>query len=119
MPNSLPAAGPSRTQGQADHPPIGDPGPRPADGPRESTLGLQTDPERVARTRPFRGRLDRLEDLEGSGARSRTPTVRSDLATVPVRPGPRDPRSRLPPRRYRVPAPSLRPRRRRTRPPPR
>ena len=96
----------------------GDPGPRAADGPRESPLGLQTDPGRVGRTRPFRGRLDRLEDLEGRGTRSRAPTVRADLATVPVRAGPRDPRGRLRPRRYRVPAPPLRPRRRRARPPP-
>ena len=96
----------------------GDPGPRAADGPRESPLGLQTDPGRVGRTRPFRGRLDCLEDLEGRGTRSRAPTGRADLATVPVRAGPCDPRGRLRPRRYRVPAPPLRPRRRRTRPPP-
>src|SRR3954471_15768926 len=53
----------------------GYPGPRAADGPRESPLGLQTDPGQVGRTRPFRGSLDCLEDLEGSGARSRSPTV--------------------------------------------
>ena len=51
----------------------GDPSPRAADGPRESPLGLQTNPGRVGRTRPFRGRLDCPEDLEGSGTRSRAP----------------------------------------------
>src|SRR6185436_17915394 len=80
----------------------GDPGPRAADGPRESPLGLQTDPRRVGRTRPYHGSLEGLEDLEGSGARSRAPTVRADLATVPVRAGPCDPRGRLRPRRHRV-----------------
>ena len=80
----------------------GDPGPHAADGPRESPLGLQTDPGRVGRTRPFRGSLDCLEDLEGSGARSRAPTDRADLATVPLRRGPRDPRGRLRPRRHRT-----------------
>src|SRR4051812_29033165 len=44
---------------------IGYQGPRAADGPREPPLGLQTDPGRVGRPRPYRGRLDRLEDLEG------------------------------------------------------
>src|SRR6185503_1044449 len=39
-----------------------DPGPRAADGPRESSLGLQTHPGQAGRTRPSRGRLDRLED---------------------------------------------------------
>ena len=96
-----------------------DPGPRAADGPRESPLGLQTHPGRAGRPRPSRGRLDRLEDPEGRRTRSRAPTVRADLAPVPVRAGPRDPRGRLRPRRHRLPAPPLHPRRDRARPPPR
>ena len=99
--------------------PTADPGPGAADGPRESPLGLQTHPGRAGRPRPSRGRLDRLEDLEERGTRSGAPTVRADLATVPVRAGPRDPRDRLRPRRHRLPAPPLRPRRDRARPSPR
>ena len=62
-----------------------DPGPRATDGARESPLGLPKDPRRAGRTRPFRRRLNGLEDPEGRGTRSRAPTGRSDLATVPVR----------------------------------
>ena len=50
-------------------------------------------------------RLDRLDDLEGRGTRPRATTVQADLATVPVRAGPCDPRGRLRPRRHRVTAP--------------
>ena len=57
--------------------------------------------------------------LKERGTRSGAPTIRADLATVPVRAGPRDPRGRLRPRRHRVPAPPLRPRRDRARPSPR
>ena len=57
--------------------------------------------------------------LKSAGTRSGSPTVRADLATVPVRAGPRDPRRRLRPRRHGLPAPPLRPRRDRARPPPR
>ena len=53
-------------------------------GPRESPLGLQTNTGRADRPRPPRGRLDRLDDPQGRGARSRAPTLRSDLATVPA-----------------------------------
>jgi hypothetical protein len=70
----------------------GDPRPRAPHGPRESPLGISTDPGRVGRTRPFRGRLDYLEDFEGRGTRSGAPTDWADLGTVPVRAGPRDPR---------------------------
>ena len=52
-----------------------------------------------------RRRLDRLDDPEERRARTRAPTIRSDLAAVPVRAGPRDPRGRLRPRRHRLPAP--------------
>src|SRR5687767_1712036 len=54
-----------------------------ADGPRESPLGLPKSSGRAGRTRPYRCRLDRLEDPAGRGARSGSPTGRSDLATVP------------------------------------
>ena len=53
------------------------------------------------------------------GTRSGSTTVRADLATVPGRAGPRHPRDRLCPRRHRLPAPALRPRRGRARPSPR
>ena len=39
-----------------------DPSPGAADGPRESPLGLQKDSGRAGRTRPYRSRLDRLDD---------------------------------------------------------
>jgi hypothetical protein len=64
---------PHRRRGPTTHC-RGDPGPRAADGPRESPLGLQTDPRRVGRTGPFRGSLDCLEDLEERRTRSRAPT---------------------------------------------
>ena len=91
--------------------PAADPGPGAADGPRESPLGLQTHPGRADRPRPFRRRLDRLEDHEGRGTRSGSPPLGADLAAVPVRAGPRDPRGRLRPRRHGLPAPPLRSRR--------
>jgi hypothetical protein len=81
------------------------PGPRAADGPRESPLGLQKNPGRADRPRPSSRRLDRLDDLEKRGPGSGAPTILPDLATVPVRPGPRNPRGRLRSRRHRVPAP--------------
>ena len=40
--------------------PAADPGVRAADGPRESPLGVQAHPGRAGRSRPHRGRLDRL-----------------------------------------------------------
>src|SRR6185503_2123754 len=94
-----------------------DPGPGAADGPRESPLGLPTNSRRVGRTRPYLGRLDRLDDPQERRARSGASTVRPDLATVSLRAGPRDPRDRLRPRRHRLLAPPLRPRRDRARPP--
>ena len=66
-----------------------------------------------------RSPLHRLDDPEDRGSRPRPATVRPDLATVPGRAGPRDPRRRLRPRRHRLPAPPLHPRRDRARPPPR
>ena len=48
--------------------PAADPGVRAADGPRESPLGVQAHPGRSGRSRPHRGRLDRLppgRDLSG------------------------------------------------------
>jgi hypothetical protein len=62
-----------------------DPGPGAADGPRESPVGLQKNSRRVGRPRPPRRRLNRLDDPEERRTRSRAPTGRSDLATVPVR----------------------------------
>ena len=47
--------------------------------------------------------------LKNAGLESCAPTIRSDLAAVPVRAGPRDPRGRFRPRRHRLPAPPLRP----------
>jgi hypothetical protein len=47
--------------------------------------------------------------LKAAGFDSGSATVRTDLATIPHRPGPHDPRDRLRPRRYRLPAPPLRP----------
>ncbi len=57
--------------------------------------------------------------LKAAGLDPAPRRVRADLATVPVRAGPRDPRGRLRPRRHRLPAPPLRPRRGRARPSPR
>ena len=57
--------------------------------------------------------------LKAAGHRPRPATVRADLATVPGRAGPRDPRRRLRPRRHRLPPPPLHPGRDRARPPPR
>src|SRR5215212_2324554 len=54
-----------------------DPGPRAADGPRESSLGLQTHPGRAGRTRPRGGRLDRLDDPQERQAEPCAPTIRS------------------------------------------
>ncbi len=51
--------------------------------------------------------------------RSGSPPLRADLATVPVRTSPRDPRDRFRPRRHRLPAPPPRPRGCRARPSPR
>jgi hypothetical protein len=96
-----------------------DPGLGAANGSRKSPLGLPTHPERAGRPRPCRGRLDRLEDPQERRARSGAPTIRPNLATVPIRPGPRDPRDRLRPRRHHIPTPPLHPHRDRARPPPR
>ena len=96
-----------------------DPGPGVADGPRESRLGLQTHPGRTGRPRPPDRRIDRVDHPQGRGYRSRSTTVRADLAPVPVRAGPRDPRYRLRPRRHGLPAPPLHPDRDRTRASPR
>src|SRR5689334_7806068 len=96
-----------------------DPSPGTEDGPRESSMGLQEDPGRAGRPRPHRRRIDRLDDPEERRPPSRASTSRADLATVPVRPGPRDPRDRLRPRRHRVPAPPLHPHRDRARASPR
>ena len=52
-------------------------------------------------------------------SRSRSTTIGTDLATVPGRAGPRDPRDRLRPRRHSLPASPLRPDRDRARAPPR
>ena len=96
-----------------------DPGPRAPHGPRESPLGLPTDTGRAGRPRPPSRRLNRLDDPQGRGPRSGAATVRTDLATVPLRAGRRHPRDRLRPRRHRPPAPPLHPHRDRARPPPR
>src|SRR5688500_7874467 len=96
-----------------------DPGAGAADGPGEPDMGLPTYPRRVDRTRPTDRRLHRLEDPEGGGHRPRPTTFRADLATVPGRAGPRDPRHRLRPRRHHLPAPRLRPGGDRARPSPR
>src|SRR6185312_5541931 len=48
-----------------------DPGSGAADGPRESPLGLPTNSRRVGRTRPYLGRLDRLDDPQDAGEASR------------------------------------------------
>ena len=56
---------------------------------------------------------------EERGTRSGSPPLRTDLATVPVRAGARDPRPGLRPRRHGLPTPPLHPRRDRARPPPR
>src|SRR5690348_11959607 len=101
---------PASTTGPTTHR-SSDPSPGAADGPRESSMGLQEDSGRAGRPRPHRRRIDRLDDPEACGPRSRASTVRADLATVSVRPGPRDPRDRLRPRRHRVPAPPLHPHR--------
>ena len=85
-----------------------DPGPGAADGPREPHLGLSTHPRRAHRTRPPRCRLHCMEDLEVRGYRPRPAAVRPDLARVPGRAGPRDPRGRLRPRRHRPSPPPLR-----------
>jgi hypothetical protein len=77
-----------------------DPCPGVADGPGESRLGLQADSGRAGRTRPSDRRMYRMGDPQGRGSRSHTATVRANLATVPHRAGPRDPRGRLRPRRY-------------------
>ena len=99
--------------------PAADAGAGAADGPREPQLGLPTHPGRARRPRPPRGRLDRLDDpARRAGIDPRAATVRTDLATVPARAGPRDPRGRLRPRRHRLPAPAVRPLRDRARPPP-
>jgi hypothetical protein len=96
-----------------------DPSPGTAHGPRESPPWLPTNSGRVGRTRPFRGRLDRLEDHKERGTRSRATTGRSDLATVPRRAGRSDPRDRSRSRRHRLPAPPLGPRGGQARPSPR
>jgi hypothetical protein len=57
--------------------------------------------------------------LEGRGARSRAPAVRTELATVLDRAGSRDPCGRLRPRGHGLPAPPLRPARGRARASPR
>jgi len=63
-------------------------------------------------TRPSVGRAGEVVYAnEFARPLSRASTVRPDLATVPVRAGPRDPRHRFRPRRHRVPAPPLHPRR--------
>src|SRR5512133_490993 len=90
---------PAPPTGSTTHP-AADPGPGAADGPRESALGLQTHPGRADRPRPFRRRLNRVDDPEVRRTRSRAPEGRSDLATIPGRAGPRDPRDRLRPRRH-------------------
>jgi hypothetical protein len=64
-----------------------DPSSGAADGPREPRLGLQKDSGRTVRTRPYRSRLDGLDDSQERGTRSSAPTIRPDLATVPLRPG--------------------------------
>ena len=79
------------------------------------TLGLPPHPGRAGRPRPPGRRLHRLDDPQGCRPRSRPATLRPDLATVPHRAGPRDPRRRLRPRRHRLPAPPLHPRRDRAR----
>ena len=99
--------------------PAADPSTGAADGPRESPLGLPAHPGRADRPRPSRRRLDRLDNLKERRTRSGSPPLRADLATVPVRTGPRDPRRRLRPRRHGLPTPPLRPHRDRARPPPR
>ena len=83
------------------------------------TLGLPTHPRRAGRPRPPDRRVDGLEDPEGRRHRSRPAPVRTDLAPVPGRAGPGDPRRRLRPRRHHLPAPPLRARGDRARPPPR
>ena len=76
---------PHRRTGRTTHR-TADPGLGAADGPRESPLGLQAHPGQAGRPRPRRRRLHRLEDHERRRARSSAPTVRADLAPVPVRP---------------------------------
>src|SRR5688572_5419893 len=82
-----------------------DPGSRATDGPRESHLGLQTNPGRADRTRPSDRRINSMDDPQGRGPRPRPTKTRADLAAVPVRASPRDPRGRLRPRRHRLPRP--------------
>src|SRR3954451_20718914 len=60
---------PASTTRPTTHP-ISDSGAGAADGSRHSPLGLQPHPGRARRTWPYRGRLDRLGDLEERGPRS-------------------------------------------------
>src|SRR5512133_2409372 len=69
-------------------------------GPGEPKVGLSTHPRRTGQPRPPDRRGNGVESLEGRRDRSRSPAVRTDLAPVPGRAGPGDPRSRLRPRRH-------------------
>ena len=82
-------------------------------------MGIPPHPRRTGQPRPPDRRVNGVESLEGRRPRSRSAPVRTDLATVPSRAGPGDPRGRLRPRRHHLPTPPLRARGDRARPPPR
>ena len=82
-------------------------------------VGLPTHPGRAGRPRPPVAASTVWKILKAAGIDPAPRRSGPDLATVPGRAGPRDPRGRLRPRRHRLPAPPLHPRRDRARPPPR
>jgi hypothetical protein len=88
-------------------------------GPGEPKVGVPPHPGRARRTRPPGRRLHGMDDPHGRWPRPGPATVRPDLASVPHRTGPGDPRGRLRPRRHRLPTSPLCPGGDRARPPPR
>src|SRR5579872_2249323 len=102
-------------------PPAGDPQHRPPRRPhdqREPAVGIPPDSRRADQAWRHDRTVHRLSNPASRGYRSRTAPSWPDLAAVPARPGSRNPRRRLPARRYRAAEETARPGFHRARHPP-